>query len=210
MLRETGCAGIMVGRGAVQDPLLFRRVKHAFDTDGDTLFLSREEEVREIKAFLNAFAAEAFVDDTGHGRESSSSRGGGTTSTNGSSISSSGSSRTTSPNASPTTGSNNGNTRGRKPKTSGELENYKLGKLKQICKYLFAGNPELREHVAEVLNASAKRSAKDSEESDLSTATELLERINELVEKHWRAPEDVLVDAFSMRGGYENGMKAAR
>ena len=78
-----------------------------------------------------------------------------------------------------------------------DLEKFKLGKLKQVCKYLFAANPGLTPYLAEVLSADA----------ETVTADATLERIERLVETHWRAPEDVLVDAFSMRAGYERGMR---
>ena len=78
-----------------------------------------------------------------------------------------------------------------------DLEKFKLGKLKQVCKYLFAANPGLTPHLAAVLSA----------DENAVTAEATLERIERLVEAHWRAPTDVLVDAFSMRAGYERGMR---
>ena len=81
--------------------------------------------------------------------------------------------------------------------SASDLEKFKLGKLKQVCKYLFAANPGLTPYLAEVLSADA----------ETVTADATLERIERLVEAHWRAPEDVLVDAFSMRAGYERGMR---
>ena len=78
-----------------------------------------------------------------------------------------------------------------------DLEKFKLGKFKQVCKYLFAANPGLTPHLAAVLSA----------DENAVTAEATLERIERLVEAHWRAPTDVLVDAFSMRAGYERGMR---
>jgi tRNA-dihydrouridine synthase C len=69
--------------------------------------------------------------------------------------------------------------------------------MKQICKYLFAGNDALAPRASEVLNADA----------DSVSAEALLEKVERLVEAHWRPPDDVLVDAFSMRAGYERGMR---
>ncbi|GLC71316.1 hypothetical protein PLESTF_001102200 [Pleodorina starrii] len=34
LLRETGCHGLMVGRGAVHDPLIFHRIRHSFSSRG--------------------------------------------------------------------------------------------------------------------------------------------------------------------------------
>ena len=82
--------------------------------------------------------------------------------------------------------------------SASDLEKFKLGKLKQVCKYLFAANPGLTPYLAEVLTADADAGA-DAEAT--------LTRIERLVEAHWRPPEDVLVDAFSMRAGYERGMR---
>ena len=82
--------------------------------------------------------------------------------------------------------------------SASDLEKFKLGKLKQVCKYLFAANPGLTPYLAEVLTADADAGA-DAEAT--------LARIERLVEAHWRPPEDVLVDAFSMRAGYERGMR---
>ncbi len=157
MLTETNCHGIMIGRGAVQDPLLFRRIKNALESDFGNDFLSREDETLEIKAFLNAFAVEAFSDEAFHNSKKSKKR----------------------------------------VKTKADLEGYKLGKLKQICKYLFAGNEGLRGYIHEVLNA----------QGCVTTADELLQKVNGLIDLHWHAPEDVLVDAFSMRAEYDKGMR---
>ena len=59
-------------------------------------------------------------------------------------------------------------------------------------------SPESHVLLAEVLTADADAGA-DAEAT--------LTRIERLVEAHWRPPEDVLVDAFSMRAGYERGMR---
>jgi tRNA-dihydrouridine synthase C len=48
ILRETNCDGVMIGRGAVQDPLLFRRIKSRVRRDASgTVTLFSEEEVSE-------------------------------------------------------------------------------------------------------------------------------------------------------------------
>ena len=85
LLERTNCAGVMIGRGAVQDPLIFRRIKAAFaarrrdssgesseekkkaETERDGAFLFEgdededEHEPATITRFLRAFAAEAFA-----------------------------------------------------------------------------------------------------------------------------------------------------
>ena len=160
LIRETNCAGVMIGRGAVQDPLVFRRIKTAFASSGrDDAFDSDLDpnEPAAIKRFLRAFAAEAFAGEALPGAR----------------------------------------VRASKRLSARDLEKFKLGKLKQVCKYLFAANPGLTPHLAAVLSA----------DENAVTAEATLERIERLVEAHWRAPTDVLVDAFSMRAGYERGMR---
>jgi len=160
LVRETNCAGVMIGRGAVQDPLVFRRIKTAFASSGrDDAFDSDLDpnEPAAIKRFLRAFAAEAFAGEALPGAR----------------------------------------VRASKRLSARDLEKFKLGKLKQVCKYLFAANPGLTPHLAAVLSA----------DENAVTAEATLERIERLVEAHWRAPTDVLVDAFSMRAGYERGMR---
>ena len=160
LVRETNCAGVMIGRGAVQDPLVFRRIKTAFASSGrDDAFDSDLDpnEPAAIKRFLRAFAAEAFAGEALPGAR----------------------------------------VRASKRLSARDLEKFKLGKLKQVCKYLFAANPGLTPHLAAVLSA----------DENAVTAEATLERIERLVEVHWRAPTDVLVDAFSMRAGYERGMR---
>ena len=168
MIAETGCAGVMIGRGAVQDPLVFRRVAAALAYPGyveraargsggaredqeEWWGLDREEEAEEVCAFLRRFAAVAFDEKPA-----------------------------------------------RKPRKHrpNDLENFKLGKLKQLCKYLFAGNPGLVPHISRVLGADA---------ADV-TAEETLARVEALVRERWTTPEDVLVDAFSMRTRYADGV----
>ena len=182
LLERTNCAGVMIGRGAVQDPLIFRRIKAAFaarrrdssgesseekkkaetERDGACLFEGDgdedENEPATITRFLRAFAAEAFAGEALPGTR----------------------------------------VRASKRLSASDLEKFKLGKLKQVCKYLFAANPGLTPYLAEVLTADADAGA-DAEAT--------LARIERLVEAHWRPPEDVLVDAFSMRAGYERGMR---
>ena len=182
LLERTNCAGVMIGRGAVQDPLIFRRIKAAFaarrrdssgesseekkkaETERDGAFLFEgdededEHEPATITRFLRAFAAEAFAGEALPGTR----------------------------------------VRASKRLSASDLEKFKLGKLKQVCKYLFAANPGLTPYLAEVLTADADAGA-DAEAT--------LARIERLVEAHWRPPEDVLVDAFSMRAGYERGMR---
>ena len=77
-----------------------------------------------------------------------------------------------------------------------DMENFKLGKLKQICKYLFASNQSLSRHITRVLGTRLED----------ATPRALLDEIEELVMREWNTPEDVLVDAFSMRTRYADGV----
>ena len=90
----------------------------------------------------------------------------------------------------------------RKPRKNrpNDLENFKLGKLKQVCKYLFAGNPGLVPHLSRVLAADV---------ADV-TAEETLARVEALVRERWTTPEDVLVDAFSMRTRYATASRGRK
>jgi len=77
-----------------------------------------------------------------------------------------------------------------------EQDGFKLGKLKQVCKYLFAANPALTPHIARVLGTTVKH----------ATPEQLLEDIEALVMGEWATPQDVLVDTFSMRTKYADGV----
>ena len=66
LLRVSNADGVMLGRGAVQDPLIFRRIAATVSRDergvvrvSDDVF-EREFEVELVIDFLRAFAAEVF------------------------------------------------------------------------------------------------------------------------------------------------------
>ena len=85
---------------------------------------------------------------------------------------------------------------------SEDCERFKVGKLKQVCKYLFAGNDALLPHVSTVLGM----------EVDLARgvdAAKLLRDVETLVSERWAPPNEVLVDAFSMRTSYQDSADAA-
>ena len=179
MLRDTGCAGVMIGRGAVQDPLVFRRCRAALSdenfrrgTSGDASVgyaweMTAEEEADEIRGFLRRFADEVFGEAERQEAEGKRRR-----------------------------------RRGRSP--AEDSERFKVGKLKQVCKYLFAGNDALLPHVAGVLGT----------EVDLDAgidAAKLLRDVEELVAERWRGePREVLVDAFSLRTAYQGSADASK
>uniref|UniRef100_A0A7S0SN08 Uncharacterized protein n=2 Tax=Mantoniella antarctica TaxID=81844 RepID=A0A7S0SN08_9CHLO len=75
-------------------------------------------------------------------------------------------------------------------------ENFQLGKLKQVCKYLFASNQSLAAHITRVLGTTLAD----------GTPQGLLDDVEDLVMRQWGVPEDVLVDAFSMRTSYADGV----
>ena len=73
MLRETGCDGIMIGRGAVQDPLIFWRIRRALAGEGAEAG-GADDEVGAVVGFLEAFmeelvASRADYEELGSKRE---------------------------------------------------------------------------------------------------------------------------------------------
>jgi tRNA-dihydrouridine synthase C len=156
LLRVSNADGVMVGRGAVTDPLLFRRIAATVSRDAngtvlvnDHLF-EREFEVELVVDFLRTFAAEVFKTES----KSSGKRGSGV--------------------------------------VAAELNAFKVGKLKSIVKYMFAGNPTLEPHMQSVMQLDpAKISAED-----------VLLEVESLVAREWQRPVNVLVDGFSKRNQY--------
>ena len=82
ILRETNCDGVMIGRGAVQDPLLFRRIKTRVRRDASgivTLFSEEEvseehkmeDEAERVIVFLRAFYNEMIENDAHESEKSS-------------------------------------------------------------------------------------------------------------------------------------------
>ena len=114
LLRVSNADGVMLGRGAVQDPLIFRRIAATVSRDergvvrvSDDVF-EREFEVELVIDFLRALT-EVFKAEAKRAEE----RGSGV--------------------------------------IAQELETFKVGKLKSIVKYLFAGNPMLLPHMDSVM-----------------------------------------------------------
>jgi len=66
LLKLTNCDGVMIGRGAVQDPLIFRRIKASVRRDANGVVslnedaFEREFEVALVIDFLREFAEEVF------------------------------------------------------------------------------------------------------------------------------------------------------
>ena len=156
LLRVSNADGVMLGRGAVQDPLIFRRIAATVSRDergvvhvSDDVF-EREFEVELVIDFLRAFAAEVFKTET----KPNGKRGSGV--------------------------------------IAQELETFKVGKLKSIVKYLFAGNPMLLPHMDSVMRMDPTR----------VSAEDVLAEIESLVRDKWETPRNVLVDAFSKRNQY--------
>ncbi|KXZ41348.1 hypothetical protein GPECTOR_529g526 [Gonium pectorale] len=113
LLRETGCVGLMVGRGAVQDPLLFHRIRHSFSSAAGGAAAWHWDEPEVVQSFLRAYAA-TFIPElqqapaaAGHGVAAAAA-----------------------PPPPP-------------PSTPAEYRAGKLGRLKKVMKYLFAASPQL-------------------------------------------------------------------
>ena len=171
ILRETNCDGVMIGRGAVQDPLLFRRIKSRVrrDANGNVTLKSEEEladeykmddEAERVILFLRAFYNEMVENDK---RESEKTSRGKI------------------------------RLRTSKKGIKKTTDSRRVGKLKSIVKYLFAGNPYLAEKMSEVVGVP------DHE----TESTEMLRKVEGLVEQYWKGePGHVAVDNFSARTGY--------
>jgi tRNA-dihydrouridine synthase C len=163
----------MIGRGAVQDPLLFRRIKSRVRRDASgTVTLFSEEEVSEehkmedeaerVIVFLRAFYNEMIENDV---RESEKSSRGKI------------------------------RLRTSKKGIKKTTDSRRVGKLKSIVKYLFAGNPYLAEKMNEIVCVA------DHE----TESTEMLRKVEGLVMQYWKGePGHVAVDNFSSRTGYVN------
>ena len=156
LLRVSDADGIMLGRGAVQDPLIFRRIAATVSRDAqgvvrvsDDVF-EREFEVELVIDFLRTFAAEVFKTEN----KPNGKRGSGV--------------------------------------QAQELETFKVGKIKSIVKYLFAGNPNLLPHMKSVMQLDPTK----------TSAEDVLRTVETLVRAEWQTPQNVLVDAFSKRNQY--------
>jgi 2,4-dienoyl-CoA reductase-like NADH-dependent reductase (Old Yellow Enzyme family) len=82
LLQETNCSAIMLGRGAVQDPLLFHRIRLSFTHPDDVPWEWDEPEA--VCAFLRVYTQQAFQvginnssisDDQGQGDEANRAPG---------------------------------------------------------------------------------------------------------------------------------------
>lgn len=59
LLQQTGCDGVMIGRGAVQDPLIFHRIKMSF-AEGEAPSTAWDEP-ELIERFLRQYATNSFA-----------------------------------------------------------------------------------------------------------------------------------------------------
>ena len=58
MLEETGCDGIMIGRGALGDPHLFLRVKNYLENGENVPFQTPEEKLADIEEHMRLLVAD--------------------------------------------------------------------------------------------------------------------------------------------------------
>lgn len=156
LLEVSNADGVMIGRGAVTDPLLFRRIAATVSRDANGTvrvsedLLEREFEVGLVIDFLRTFAKEVFKTEN----KPSGKRGAGV--------------------------------------IAAELNAFKVGKIKSIVKYLFAGNPSLEPHMSTVMQLDPSK----------NSAEDVLVIVENLVAREWQKPVNVLVDGFSKRNQY--------
>ncbi|MBR5553326.1 MAG: tRNA dihydrouridine synthase DusB [Clostridia bacterium] len=58
MISETGCDGVMIGRGALGNPYLFAQVKHYLKTGETLAFQSAKEKLEDIKEHMSLLVAD--------------------------------------------------------------------------------------------------------------------------------------------------------
>ena len=163
LVRVTNCAGVMIGRGAVQDPLVFRRIRDAFASRVHGTRLSRRTQTTRKRAGGD-HAVPARVRGGGVRGEGFPGRA---------------------------------RARQQAPQRArpGEVQ---AGQVEAGVQVLVRGEPGL----------DAVKLARGFERRRrTSPPTRRWSESRRLVETHWRAPEDVLVDAFSMRAGCTRGMR---
>lgn len=150
LAQYTGCQGIMVGRGAVQDPFIFHRIRAAWANDGELPF-SCAEEVDMLEGFLRRLVQEVGM---------ASRR------------------------------------RSRGPE-EGRAQKAKMGRVKQVCNYLFQSSTDMSTALYPILRANPKE----------QTAEALLDDVLKLLEELWGAegpPQHALVNHFSHNSSQEN------